>query len=122
MQRESVSIIAEFMIVYGEGLYSPANYRELYQALSKHIEYNTLEVLRDEKGIKAVCRYNHTTDNIIFVIDVICRKGSKTALRELIKNGVKRNPDIKYITYDRGLKYPDKKRQTIKVSDFLRRR
>lgn len=124
MQREGISIrdVTEFIIINGEGLYRPGTYLELYKALIKHRDYDTLEILTDEKGIKAVCRYNHIAPWVIFVIDTIIRKdarGIKT-LQELIAKAEK--TDIKYLTFDRGIKYPTRKRRLIKVEDILRRR
>lgn len=125
MQRESVSVrdITNFLIDEGEVLYARKDYVPLFVAIAKHKKYKTIEVLTDNKGIKAVCRYNHITPRLILVIDTVLRKDArnKRTLAELIESGINRNPDIKYITYDRGKKYPNRQRKLYKITDLIRR-
>ena len=96
---------AEFIIVYGEGLYHPKAYRELYRAIQTHSRFHTLTTLTDCKGIYAVARWN-IEDTVAHVIDVVIRpdKRSKQTLKRLIDTSKKKFSYLTHIRFERGKK------------------
>lgn len=95
---------------------------ELKKAIKGHINFGTYVVLRDDKGIAAVCRWN-IAGNVAHVLDLILRKDVKG--RGLIKYvtalGWKKFPYLKWITFERGVKYPGRDLKYYPIKRFVGR-
>ena len=122
MSEYSDRDVAEFIIMEGDGLYKLGQFRELVGTVKKHREYGTLLVNGDEEGIFIVCRYNLLADSLVYVINIFKRKDKRSyyELLDLIRVGVKRNPNIRYISFDRGKKFPGRKRRVYKIADIIK--
>jgi hypothetical protein len=92
---------------------------QLYEIISKHNEYNTLEVVWKNEEVLAVCRYNidHTT---VAVIDATVRKYHKGSrlLKLMLLMGLNKFPNTRYIKYMRGWKVRREER-VFPVDRFL---
>ena len=116
--------ITEFIIKHGEGLYGELRYSLLREAIEKHLDYKTVIVLEDKKGIKAVCRFNFLTPYMVYVIDLVVRKDARgfNVIKEVVEECLELNPVVKYFSFERGLKGPKRKRRVYKIFDILKRR
>lgn len=100
-----MNAFAEFIIVHGQGLYTPDAYKKLFYVTNKHKAYNTLTVLEDEQGIYAIARFN-IEDTVARVMDVVIRpdKRNKRVLKELIKQSWAKFPSLTHIRFERGMR------------------
>jgi len=109
--------IIEFVVENGGNEYAKMPAEEFIDAIKKHDEYGTMTTVRDKKGIVALARWNWTDEESVEVLDCIVRKDRRSPrmIKYLVYLGKKRNPKIKYMTYQRLYKYPYKKRRRVKV-------
>jgi len=120
----NIDEIVKFIIDHGKGLYDLLNLEAIKEFVIKHLEYKTIIIVRDEEGILAVCRWNMTTIDTAYVLDLIIRKGHtyKQLIKRILLKGIKMYPQAKYLTWERLKKYPDRKQRKYSISDMLRRR
>lgn len=113
--------IVEFIYQHGDGLYTLSAYADLLKAVDKHLKYKTIVVLRDNKGITAIVRYNWQDKSTIFVIDAITRKDKRSArfMYEVMVKGLNTVPNCKYIWFHRGKR---KMNKLYNVNTILKRR
>jgi len=103
--------------------YSTYTSREaLKEQIIKHLEYHTCVVLTDDKGITAFCRWNTDAIDTAHILDLIIRKDvrGQGLLQEVVHEGLKLFPDIKYIKYEKGYDdgLQDKELMKYKVRSF----
>lgn len=110
---------AEFIIVYGQGLYHPSDYARLWHVYNKHKEFNTLTILTDWKGIYAVARWN-IDDTVAHVLDVVIRPDRRNpkTIKQLIKASRDKFLYLTHIRYERVLKKNNRMR--LKKLDKLK--
>jgi len=96
------------------------------QYIEQHENYHTIDYAVDEKGdIVGVCRWNITQGGTTaHLLDFAVRKDfrSKGVGRDLLKRGLHRFNRVKYLIYERGKKYPNRKQKMIPVEQILKRR
>ena len=95
--------IADFAVQHS-GYYRDIEFAELEKYVSKHIEYGTIYVLRDIKGIAAVARWNILQNReVLHLIDLIIRPDIRSLrmLRLIAINIWKLNPQVRHFYYDR---------------------
>lgn len=110
-------MIAQFLI--DNGLHNTASIDKLRSAIQQHLLYGTLITLYDEQGLYAVTRFN-VSDKVAVVLDSVVRKDkrSKQVLVDMIKEGLLRFPNLKYLKFERALK--NKPMHLIKISKFIK--
>jgi hypothetical protein len=110
-------MIAQFL--HDNGLALQTDINTLRSVIQKHLEYNTLVTLYDEQGLYAVTRFN-ISDKVCVVLDSAVRKDrrSKQVLIDMIKEGLLRFPQVKYLKFERVLK--NKPFKIVKIKKFLK--
>ena len=107
---------AQFLI--DNGLYKQDQLELVKGLLEGHLQHNTLLVLKDFRGIYAICRWNMDTVDVAHIIDVAVRKDKRyrNILVKLINEGLKCFPLAKYLRFKRGFKH--KKLKLIPINRF----
>jgi len=116
--------IAEFVVNNGDGLYSRLDWEVIKEYAQQHIDYKTILIIRDEKGIVAVCRWNMISNDTAHIIDLVIRKGHphKGLMRRMTIKGLKMYPNGKYLIFGRFKKYPNREMRKYLISDIIKRR
>lgn len=103
-------------------LFSDTSDEKMLKLITDHLMYNTLTILKDEKGISAFARWNIVSNELAEVLDVVIRKDRyfSKLLIKLCKISSKRYPHIKFLRFGRILKY-DRPRRVISLEKILNR-
>lgn len=109
--------LADFIHRYAQRAFP---HDELLEILEGHIKFNTLIVLRDEKGIAAVCRFN-VEGATAFVIDLIVRTDAENEglIGYITAIGWQRFPYLRYVRFERPTKYPDRAPRVYPIHRLL---
>lgn len=101
------------------GLHKLTEIEKLREIIQQHLEYGTLVTLYDTKGLYAVARFN-IDDKVAIILDTAIRadKRDGQALKTMIKEGLLRFPQCKYLKFERGLK--NKPMHLVKISKFIK--
>ena len=77
----------------------------LTRSILKHIHYGTIIVLKDEKGIYAVARWD-IEGEVAHVFQVVLRpdRRNQRLIRVLVMMGISKFPSVKYLKYERVYK------------------
>jgi len=123
---DNVEEIVEFIQNEGDGLYSQMHEEELKSIIAKHIEYGTALVIRDKSfknDIAAVARWNWQGKHTVLILDVVIKRNYRSYrfILQTIAMGISKNPECKYLVFERGRKVNSKMR-TYKVSNLLKKR
>jgi hypothetical protein len=106
---ENLTEVIEFIHLYENGNLTEMKTSDLYQLLSKHNQFGTLIVCRDEKGIYAVVRWNYVNHEIFYCPDLIIRPDCRgiDTFKKILQFGVNMSPfkKLKYILYRKGQHY-----------------
>jgi hypothetical protein len=99
--------IIEFCRKHDKGIFKNYTDYQLLNVFLQHIMYGTFIVLHDEKGIKAIERYNIIDEHIFYSIDTVIRPDCRSigTLKELFKKGVEESTfgnTLKFILYQKG--------------------
>jgi hypothetical protein len=110
-------MIAQFL--HDNGLALQTDIETLRSVIQKHLEYNTIVTLYDDKGLYAVTVFN-IIDKVCIVINSAVRKDRRNpqVLKDMIKEGLIRYPDTKYLKFERVLK--NKPMHLVKISKFIK--
>ena len=116
--------IASFVIKNGQGLYTKLDWNAIKNFAEQHIDFKTIIIVRDEKGILAVCRWNMLTIDTAYILDLVIRRGHKykQLIKRILLKGIKMYPQAKYLIWERLKKYPNRNKRKYLISDMLRRR
>ena len=115
--------IIDFIIQYGGGVYSNYNRENLREIVGKHLTYNTFTILRNkEDKIIAVARWN-IYGTVAHILDVIVKKENRNMgiLNVLVSIGWTKFPFVKFISFERETKYPNRKSRIYRIEQFLRK-
>lgn len=110
------------MIDEGEGLYSPDDFNYLIYIIEKHVHYDTIVIVRDEKDkITAVCRWN-IKDNEATIHDLIIRKDKRNFkyIQRMLAYGLQMWPNINNIRWRRAKKYKYRMYRTYNIDKILK--
>ena len=111
----NIQNIVEFWRKYG---YMDISKDQLDFIISRHLEYKTLEVIKVDKKIAGVCRYNicgDTCECLDIVIKPEHRK--KNILKLMLIQGLRKFPLTTKLTYVRGFK--DNNNREVSIMKFL---
>ena len=110
-------MIAQFL--HDNGLALQYDIETLRSVIQQHLLYNTLVTLYDEKGLYAVTRFN-IVDKVCIVIDSAVREDKRNpqVLKDMIKEGLLRYPNTKYLKFERVLK--NKPMHLVRISKFIK--
>jgi len=124
-EKTLVDEIYDF-IVKNSSVYRIVNKGEIKEIIEKHINYGTILIIREKTNdeIVAVVRWNWLGNYTVYVLDAVIRKDYRSMkfLKSILLLGVSKNPQCKWICFNRGLKYPFREGKIYKVDDMLRRR
>ncbi|MFA5133096.1 MAG: hypothetical protein WC444_07255 [Candidatus Paceibacterota bacterium] len=112
------SKIADFVMSYT--MYRDREKIEEYIRL--HACYKTLMLFYDSKdNIISFCRWNIESKDTANVLDLVIRPQYRNVglLKIMLEKGIKMYPNTKYITFDRMLKYPQRKSRKYSVDRLL---
>jgi hypothetical protein len=123
MTEQELEEIADFVIKYSPYLESERTI--IKEAVRKHLEYNTIIVVKgNKKEVTAVCRWNILDYGLTaHVMDLIIepKYRKKGFIKKLLIKGLIKYPTVKYLSYDREWKYPGRERKLYPVEKILRR-
>jgi hypothetical protein len=103
-------------------LYPNRSREEIESVIDAHVDFQTLEVIYDGKFPVGVCRYNISPNGeIVDVLDVVVKPGYNgfKILKLLILCGWQKRPGVRYLRFERGLKYPYRKHRIYKIGKFF---
>jgi hypothetical protein len=117
LQHNELEKISQFVV----NNYIYKDKEKIKDVIKQHILYHTLAVEYDKQGnVLAVCRWNINGDTA-YILDLIISKDhrSKVFIKIILKKGLNIWKNIKYISFKRGVKYPDRELRKYSVSKFL---
>ncbi len=74
---------------------------QLRNAIEKHLEYKTIVIRLDDKGIVGVCRFNVDDEKEAEILDVAVREDyrHKDVLVQLLRQGLEMYPNVKQLRF-----------------------
>jgi len=95
----------------------------LKEYILKHWEFKTAFVMQDDEDVIAVCRWN-IEGNIADILDLYIDKDfrGKRIIQQFLQKGLWIFPQVKYIRFERFMKYPNREKSLIPVDKILKRR
>ena len=113
----NIDEIIEFVLKNGEDYYSRLPAEDFINAIKKHEQYGTIMIVRDDKGIVALARWNWVNDDEMKCLDCVIRKDMRSIkmVKYLVDLGFRNNRAAKYLSYDRLFKYPYRKTRRMKI-------
>lgn len=118
-EEQPYSELADFILKY-----LPQHKKStIISYLKSHDEYKTLDYFKDSKGFVYCMRYNISpSGRICHVLDLCVREGDRN--KNLIKFIIARNwhrwPTLKYFSFERGLKYKNRKPRLYVISKIFK--
>jgi hypothetical protein len=95
------------------------------QYVLKHFEYKTAFVGYDSNNdVIFVCRWNLSNSGIIaHILDLYIREDyrNQNIIQLLLTKGIWNFPTIRYISFERGKKYPNREQKIYSVERILKR-
>lgn len=121
MQKQEIQEIIDFVQKNYKVPYE--NMEDLKKAIEGHIKYGTFVVLRDDKGIAAVCRWN-IKSTVAHVIDLVIRKDlrGKGLIKYVVTLGWKKFPFLKWVIFEREQKRDNTESKYYPMSRLLGRK
>lgn len=100
-------------------LFSPSSLRN---RIKQHMDYNTIVCIWDKSDLVSVCVFNINKEICDVHHAIVGKKyRNKSLLRRMVYEGYLRYPFVKFIKFDRELKYTNRKEILIPIEKFLRR-
>lgn len=95
----------------------------LKEYILRHWEFKTAFVMQDGDRIVAVCRWN-INDNIADILDLYIDEKfrGKKIIQLFLQKGLWIFPQVKYIRFERFMKYPNREKSLIPIEKVLKRR
>lgn len=100
------------------------NKEELRIAIKEHINFNTIDSLERLGKLTAVVRYNISQDGrTAHVLDMAIARGEdgQKVIRYFVARGWSRFPSLKFVRFERELKY-DRPQREYPISQFFKKR
>ena len=123
MNKEIKEII-NFILKEGNGLYTALERGKLKEIIEEHLKYGTAMIIRSKENneIVAVARWNWIGSSTVHILDVIIKKEHRSPrmLKYMLALGLAKNPQCRFVTYERLQKYPDREGRIFKVEQFLK--
>ena len=103
--------------------YRPFAKERIDDILKKHMEYRTIVILEDEKGISGLLRFN-VYGECAHIIDLIVREDvERNGLIKLLTIYAWRNfPYLRFFRFERAGKYPNRTPRAYLISNLLKGR
>jgi GNAT superfamily N-acetyltransferase len=117
MDGETIQKLTDFILKY-----LPYTDRDLIgKHLSLHSDYGTIDYAVENGEIVGVCRWNIDGDTA-HVLDLVIREDcrGRGLAKSFLMRGLKNWNNIKYLTFERETKYPNRKRK-IPIEVVLKR-
>jgi GNAT superfamily N-acetyltransferase len=97
----------------------------LKEYILKHWEFKTAFVMMDGEEIAAVCRWNISDDGkVAEILDLYIDEKfrGKKIIQMFLQKGLWIFPQVKYIRFERFMKYPNREKSLIPIEKVLKRR
>lgn len=116
-QLHSSGVIQEIISFWRSYGYHDITIDDLRTLIEKHLNYNTLEVIKTDKVV-GVVRYNIEGEEC-HVLDTVIHPNyrNKNILKLMICRGIRKYPFVKFLVYERELK--DTRKRRIPIMTFL---
>lgn len=94
---------------------------ELTRAINKHIEFETITTMSDEKGLYAVMRYN-LINECVYILDLVVRDDMERAnvIKWITAKTWHKHPHLKFFKFNRAFKYPTRPQRAYSISKLLK--
>lgn len=119
----NIDAIADFVIKYGGR--KKEEREKIKEVIKQHINYKTCIVVHDLDGVVAVCRWNiSNSGKVAHILDLIIKPEhrNKHYINRLLIKGLKIWPSVKFLEWEREIKYPNRERKYFSVEKILKRR
>ena len=85
-KTDLVSLVADFLIKHGKGLYVESERSYIEEYIATHIGYGTLMLLWKEKELVAAVRWNWVSNEIAKILDLVIHPDyrDKALLRDML--------------------------------------
>ena len=98
--------IVKFVKDHGKGIFNYPD-AQLIDIFMQHINFGTLIVMDDDKGITVVERWNYIDENIFYSLDTVIRPDCRNVsqIKALMKYGVENSiysKTLRYVLYRKG--------------------
>ena len=125
----NIDAIADFVIKYspkkeGVSQYIEENKEKIKEVIVQHINYKTCIILNDLDGVAGVCRWNISdSGTVATILDLIIapKYRNKRYINRLLIKGLRMYPNVKFLEWEREIKYPNRERQYFPVDKILKR-
>jgi len=93
------------------------------RVIEQHLKYRTCIVIWDKDEVIAVCRWNVWGISTAHILDLIIhpKYRRKRLITRMLIMGLKMYPQVKFISFERLMKYPDREQRVYSIKQFLRR-
>lgn len=118
-ERHELSAAVDFVSSY----FTETSRELIEDLLWKHWLFGTMDIAYHKNEIVSVVRWNIAeSSNVFDILDIIIKPGHNGFLlmKHLIARNWHRFPQVRYVRFSRGVKYPDRKPRTYKISRILK--
>ena len=118
----NIDAIADFVIKYGDR--KEEEKEKIKEVITQHINFKTCIVVHDLNGVAGICRWNVSdSGTVAHILDLIIKPEyrNKRYINRLLIKGLKLYPDVKFLEWEREIKYPNREPQCFSVDKILKR-
>lgn len=114
------SEVADFLIDHGEGLYKDTERNYIEEYISRHILYGTIMIVRKQKKVIAVVRWNWITNSTAKILDLVIHPKfrHKAVLRDMLIQAKMSMPQLTTLCFHKK-KLGQNRLFTNEVFDFI---
>ena len=119
VNEDSLNKIADFVLKYAPQYKDREKIKEYVRL---HLLYKTIFIGYDHSGdVSYVCRWN-ANGSIAHVLDFYVREDYRNhkLIQLLLTQALWNNPELKYITFEREKKYPERKQRMYSIARILK--
>ena len=90
------------------------------EQIIKGIQNNTVDYVIRYGKVVAFVRYNIINDGrVADILDLIIDENGVETIRYFVRRGLERFPTLKFIRFERGIKYPERRHKIVEIEKFL---
>ncbi len=94
---------------------------ELTRAINRHVEFETITTLKDDKGILAVMRFN-VNGECVHILELLVRPDMEKnhVIKWITAKTWHKFPYLRYFKFNRAYKYPNRPQRAYKITKLLK--
>lgn len=102
-EDEVIEEAADFVLLYGGGLYTAAQRPIIEEFIERHMGYGTLMIVRIKGEIVGMARYNFPEWDTVTILDLIIRPDhrNRTVMKSMLIQGLMTFPQVKRMSFKR---------------------